>query len=500
MDCGLRVSQRGRLMLFWVAVSFLSLGPALSRDDLLKLQSARNVGLAALESDDLPEAVRRFEQVRRLAPADPLGWANGAVAAMRAKDLSGAGRLLAEALRLSPGDARILALEGQRRELAGDTPGAIQTYEKAAAAAPKDTASRWAAARLLTERGPEGRRAALRNLDAALAETPANLFLLLRRADLQRAEGDTAGASATLDRLAGLASGDARLDRSLAEAKQALAGPDPAAANLKLRIVENLLRVTPRFQQARHDVDAGIVGIPIEDWSPALASALRAHAPAAVPVTFSPSAAAGLSGVSGARTVRAAGKDSRDLVFAGDFGLRVARRGSGGWRAGAAIGRRAGGGRGRGRRDQFGRARPRRAGRALGPRGRRLSKSSDPGGRAGDARRRRCGRRSRPLRVLAPWRSPHAKQPGRNLAGRDGRLGPSAGSRLARGRRRRLRPRRRRRSPDPAAGGRFRAVRQPSRRAPRAPGEQRAPAGRCDFGRAGGRPGRRRTRGPGVGG
>jgi tetratricopeptide (TPR) repeat protein len=324
-------------MLFLIAVSLLSFAPPLSPADLLELQSARNVGLAALESDDLPEAVRRFGEMRRLAPSDPLGWANGAVAAMRAKDLAVAARLLAEALRLSPGDARILALEGTRREIAGDAAGAIQAYEKAAAAAPKDIASRWAAARVLTERGAEGRRAAVRNLEAALGEAPANLFLLLRLTDLQRAEGDPAGAASTLGRLTGLAAGEARLDRALAEVKQALGGPDAGAANLKLRIVENLLRVTPRFQQARHDVEAGVVGIPIEDWSPPLAAALRARAPAAVPVTFPAAPEGGLSGIAGARTVRVAGKDSRDLAFAGDSGLRVARRGTGGWRPGAAI-------------------------------------------------------------------------------------------------------------------------------------------------------------------
>jgi hypothetical protein len=54
--------------------------------DLARLQEARNVGLAALEEGDLPEAQKRFEAVRRLAPQDPLGWADGAVAALRAKD------------------------------------------------------------------------------------------------------------------------------------------------------------------------------------------------------------------------------------------------------------------------------------------------------------------------------------------------------------------------------------------------------------------------------
>ncbi|MEX1244348.1 MAG: VCBS repeat-containing protein [Thermoanaerobaculia bacterium] len=325
-------------MLFLIAVSLLSFAaPELSAADLLRLQSARNVGLAALESDDLPEAARRFEEVRRLAPSDPLGWSNGAVAAMRGKDLAAAARLLAQALRLSPGDARILALDGARRELAGDASGAIETYEKAAAAAPKDIASRWAAARLLTENGADGRPAAARNLEAALAEAPANLFLLLRLSELQRAGGETARAAGNLDRIAGFVAGDARLDRALAEAKHAFAGSDASAANLKLRIVENLLRVTPRFQQARHDVEAGVVGIPLEDWAPPLAAAVRARASAAVAVEFSSAARAGLSGVSGAKVVRVAGKDSRDLVFAGESGLRVARRSAGGFRLGPAI-------------------------------------------------------------------------------------------------------------------------------------------------------------------
>jgi pyruvate/2-oxoglutarate dehydrogenase complex dihydrolipoamide dehydrogenase (E3) component len=42
------------------------------------------VGLAALEEGNLAEARRRFQTVRELAPAEPLGWANGAVAAHQA--------------------------------------------------------------------------------------------------------------------------------------------------------------------------------------------------------------------------------------------------------------------------------------------------------------------------------------------------------------------------------------------------------------------------------
>ena len=145
------------LALSWALAAAGPLSPA----DVATLQSARNVGLAALEQDDPAEAARRFEIVRKLAPSDPLGWADGAIAAMRQKDLGAAGKLLAQARALAPGDARVLALQGTLDELAGDLPGAVVAFRKAAAASPKDVASRWAAARLESEQGPEGKRRAL---------------------------------------------------------------------------------------------------------------------------------------------------------------------------------------------------------------------------------------------------------------------------------------------------------------------------------------------------
>src|SRR5207245_1061267 len=105
----------------------------------------------------------------------------------------------------------------------GDRAGAIEAYEKAAAASPKDLASRWSAARLRAEAGdPAARAAAMRDLEAALSQAPANLFLLLRLAELSRDAGDSAKAAAASDRLAALVAGEAKLDAALAEGKQAL--------------------------------------------------------------------------------------------------------------------------------------------------------------------------------------------------------------------------------------------------------------------------------------
>ena len=321
------------LALLGLLASLVPGSAPLSAADASALQIARNVGLASLEEGKPEEAARRFADVRQLAPAEPLGWADGAVAGMRAKDLAQAEKLLQEALLLAPSDARILAIEGARREAAGDRAGAIEVYEKAAAASPKDLASRWSAARLHAEAGDAaGRAAAIRDLDAALAQAPANLFLLVRLAELSREAGDATKAAEASDRLAALVAGEAKLDAALAEGKQALQAGDAKTASLKYRVAENILKTTPRYQQARRDVEPGVLGLPLEDWSPALAAAMRARASSPIPVTFAPKADAALASLAGVRVLRAAGADSRDLAAAGPGGLRLARRTASGYR------------------------------------------------------------------------------------------------------------------------------------------------------------------------
>jgi len=320
--------------LFLPFLFVLTFATAGGQTDLARLEASKNVGLASLEEGDLEEARKRFATVRQLAPEEPLGWANGAVAAMRSKDLARAKNLLAGALDRAPGDARVVALEGILRELAGETAPAIEAYERAAAADPSDLPSRWASARLLSET-PGGAPRAGKLVETALERAPGNLFLLARLSEMLRSAGDLARAAKAHERLAEALGGkDAKLERYLGEARQALASGDPRAAALKYRIVENLLRVSPRYQQARRDVEPGVVGLPIEDWSPALAARVRARAARPVALSFAEVRRSGLGSLSGLSTVRAFGRDGRDLVFGGPSGITVAvRNRDGGYRA-----------------------------------------------------------------------------------------------------------------------------------------------------------------------
>jgi tetratricopeptide (TPR) repeat protein len=294
---------------------------------LTKLEGDKNVGLAALEEGTLPEAMRRFESVRQLAPGEPLGWADGAVAAIRSKDLAGARRLLDEAARLAPASSPVLALRGTLEELSGDFPAAVASFGKAAAGNPKDLVSRWSAARLLAERVPGAQARALEQLNLALREAPANVFLLARLFQWGLDSGDKTRFSAAWEKYSQALEEDVRADEKLgkyvAETKIAWETGDAHAASLKSRIVENLLRPTPRYQQARRDVEPGVVGLPLEAWSPGLAAMIRAR-PHAIAVRFAEKTPPTLASLTGVTSVRASGKDGRDLVFAGSGGLVIA--------------------------------------------------------------------------------------------------------------------------------------------------------------------------------
>jgi tetratricopeptide (TPR) repeat protein len=140
-------------------------------------------------------------------------------------DLASAGKLLAEARRLAPADARGRRLAGVLAEQGAQTDAAIEAYERAAAGDPRDLPSRWSAARLLADK-PGSRPRAIRALEDALEQAPANVFLLLRLSELRRAEGDRSGAEAALEKavhgIGRTAGSDDKLERFSAEAKDGL--------------------------------------------------------------------------------------------------------------------------------------------------------------------------------------------------------------------------------------------------------------------------------------
>jgi tetratricopeptide (TPR) repeat protein len=263
--------------------------PQFSLEQASRILTLRNVGLAQLEEDRPKEARATFAKLAEALPGEPLPLANGAIAALREKDLTGAEALLGKALAL--GDradlyAILAAIENEKNRPAA----ARAALEKAAALGPRDLESRWRFARSV-ETDPSGTPAEKAARRARLAEivarSPSNLPARLKLLVLEGDAGDAAALAKGLLELDPLVSdGDARARQFLSEGK-ALAGTgDVRGATVKVRVLENLLRVTPRYQQSLAEMFTPVVGLPLPAFSPAVEQGLRAKGGTAVPVTL----------------------------------------------------------------------------------------------------------------------------------------------------------------------------------------------------------------------
>ena len=260
--------------------------PRFSSEQASRILSLRNVGLAQLEEDRPKEARATFAKLAALVPGEALPLADGAVAALREKDLAGAEALLASAGDRADVWAIRAALENERNR-----PGAMRAaLEKAAALDPHDLESRWRYARSVESDASAGEAEKARRrtyLADIAARSPSNLPARLKLLLLEVEAGDRAAAKKTLGEVETLVSdGDARARKFLGDAKEALAGGDLKAASVKVRILENVERVTPRYQQSLGEIFVQVVGLPVEKFSSKVEEALRAGAGPSIPVTF----------------------------------------------------------------------------------------------------------------------------------------------------------------------------------------------------------------------
>ncbi len=257
-----------------------------SPEQASRILSLRNVGLAQLEEDKPKDARATFAKLAELVPGEALPLADGAVAALREKDLAGAEALLAKAGDRAEVWAIRAAVENERNR-----PAAVRAdLEKAATLDSRDLESRWRYARSV-EGDPGAGDAEKAKRRAYLAEiaqrSPANLPARLKLLLLEVEAGEMAAAKKTLGELEPLASdGDARARQFLGEARDALGKGDLKAASVKVRVLENVQRVTPRYQQSLGEVFTPVVGVPVERFSSKVEDGLRAGAGAAIPVSF----------------------------------------------------------------------------------------------------------------------------------------------------------------------------------------------------------------------
>ena len=263
--------------------------PRFSPEQASRILTLRNVGLAQLEEDRPKEARATFAKLADAVPGEALPLANGAIAALREKDLPGAEALLGKALAL--GDRADLHAVRAFLENERNRPAAVRAaLEKAASLDPRDLESRWRFARSVEtdpSASPAQKAARRARLGEIVARSPSNLPARLKLLVLEGEAGDGAALSKGLAELDPLVSdGDARARQFLSEARTLAGAGDVKGATVKARVLENVLRVTPRYQQALTEVFTPLIGLPVAEFAPKLERELRAAAGAAIPVSF----------------------------------------------------------------------------------------------------------------------------------------------------------------------------------------------------------------------
>ncbi|KAA0254375.1 MAG: hypothetical protein EDX89_10280 [Acidobacteria bacterium] len=255
-----------------------------------KILSARNLGLAQLEEGKNRDARRSFERLAELVPDDPLPYANAAVAALRDNDFAAADTLLGKATKAGGERSDLLAIRAAIEDARNRPEEARAALARAAAVNPRDLESRWRFVRsveALPQPAPalkEARRKALAEIVAVSpSNLPSRLKLLLH--DLEA--GSAAEAGANLAEVASiLADADAKTKRFLGESQEAFRKGDFKTAGLKARVLENLLRVTPQYQQSLAELFTNVVGLPLDTLKPEVEASLRPRSSAAIPVSF----------------------------------------------------------------------------------------------------------------------------------------------------------------------------------------------------------------------
>jgi tetratricopeptide (TPR) repeat protein len=270
------------LLLFLPALALLALAALPERAVEL-----RDLGVAQLENERPADAERTFADLVKLAPEDPLGYANLAIAALRQQHYDAALAQVDQALAKAPGRADLLALRGEALEWTGRSAEALLAFDRAAAAAPDDVFILYAAFRQATTVGGEGsQELARRTLDQLARLRPENLLVLLQRGSRAIAGGDRATATASYLRVREILwQPPPAAVPALAEVLAALEKNDLAAARVPALRLENVLKSSPLYQGSQRELTRGILGVPVTrlreepppaEWGPGIAVTLRA--------------------------------------------------------------------------------------------------------------------------------------------------------------------------------------------------------------------------------
>lgn len=230
----------------------------------------RNLGIAQLENEQPAQAEATFRDLVKVAPADPLPYADLAVSLLRQQKYDAAMEALDQALAKAPGRADLLALRGDVLQWSGKAEEALAAYRQATAADPSRVEVWFSLFQQAAAVGGigdnEAAQAASNEALAALARLrPENLVVLLKEGQRAIRAADRAAATKAFLRVKEILwQAPPPAVMSLDQLLKALEENNLEAARIPAVRLENVLKISPLYQQSLRELSLGIQGIPVE--------------------------------------------------------------------------------------------------------------------------------------------------------------------------------------------------------------------------------------------
>jgi tetratricopeptide (TPR) repeat protein len=237
------------------------------------LYTTRMLGLSYLQRNQLPQAESAFTRLTKLAPDDPLGYANLGLTHLQAGQFRDAEDELLRARKLDPGSAEIGLALARLYSLTGRASEARATLEKLRQDSTTNAHVLYALAELESKQSGAGSRQAYEaRLRDVLAVAPANLVARLKLTDALVGDGAADSAVHQLEEVRRIPpelpkEGRAYLDSTV----QLLRAGRLADARPVLDRFLGVMEVTPQYQASMEDVkwtEGPIAGRPILTFAP----------------------------------------------------------------------------------------------------------------------------------------------------------------------------------------------------------------------------------------
>ena len=243
-----------------------------------ELFQSQALGLAYLETGQLPQAESAFKKVIGLAPKDPAGYANLGVTYLRASRFSDAGTQLERARKMDPANADIGLMLAKLYAVTNRRPDARAVLEALGRADPRNVRVAYALAEL-DETDSTGANRRVGELRDAITLAPTNLAVRLELIDafVRRGEADSAVRQLEEVRRIGPEL-PANARAALEEAMRSLRAGNAAAAREPLDRFLEATELTSAYQASLDEVkwlDGPLSGRPVLTFTPKSIAMLR---------------------------------------------------------------------------------------------------------------------------------------------------------------------------------------------------------------------------------